>query len=315
MSKGKILITGAAGFIGMDLCARAISEGYEVQALDAFRGGLYSEVIKWKRSERLRELFGINVQESDLSSAIPKLDSDITHVIHSAAMPGLTFSFAEPHRYIIDNEIATLNLVRGLETVELKKFVFISTSSVYGKFAEGDENSATEPISPYGLSKLAAEKIVDFYLPKIANFSTARLFSVYGPGQRPDMGYFQFIQAAMNEKPITVFGNGSQSRSNTFVQDAVDGIFGALDYGASGEKYNIGGGEQINLLSAIHTIYDMVKKPPKIIFAPQRSGDQQTTFANITKAKKDLKYNPKTLFAQGIRAQLDWQLRTDLFIE
>ena len=307
LGAGKVLITGAAGFIGMDLCAKALDEGFLVQAVDAFRGGLYSKEVKRKRAERLRELFGLVVEEKDLTSDYLSFDSDITHVIHSAAMPGLSYSFAEPGRYIMDNEVATINLIRALEQAELQKFVFLSTSSVYGRFAEGNEETPPNPISPYGLSKLAAERIVDFYLPNFAHHSTVRLFSVYGPGQRPDMGYFQFIQSIIEERPITVFGDGSQSRSNTFIQDAVDGIFQALEYGEAGEKYNIGGGEEINLLEAINRIYELSGKRPQILFGPKRAGDQQRTLANVEKAKRRLHFKPATRFSQGIKAQWDWQ--------
>jgi nucleoside-diphosphate-sugar epimerase len=140
MSMGKLLVTGAAGFIGMDLCSKAHKAGYEVQAIDAFRGGLYSSKVKQSRAKRLGELFGIKVEEADLSTGVFELKNDLTHVIHAAAMPGLSYSFSDPNQYISDNEVATLNLVRALENTDLQKFVFISTSSVYGKYADGDED-------------------------------------------------------------------------------------------------------------------------------------------------------------------------------
>lgn len=312
MKSGKLLVTGAAGFIGMDLCSYGLKQGFDVIAVDAFRGGLYSKEVKLSRSRRLRELCGIDVLNLDLASEIMKLPKGITHVIHAAAMPGLSYSFANPNLYVLDNEIATLSLIRSLENADIEKFVFISTSSVYGKYAEGDEESEPKPISPYGLTKLAAEKIVDLYLPEMANYSIARLFSVYGPGQRPDMGYFHFIDSVMNDKPITIFGDGSQSRSNTFISDAVDGIFGVLDKGQDGHKYNIGGGEEVKLLEAIDCIYEIAGKKPNLVFGESRPGDQQRTSADTTKAKRDFDYNPSTSFKDGIRAQFEWQKSPNL---
>jgi UDP-glucose 4-epimerase len=153
---------------------------------------------------------------------------------------------------------------------------------------------------------------VDLYLPEIAKYSIARLFSVYGPGQRPDMGYFHFIDSVMNDQSITIFGDGSQSRSNTFISDAVDGIFGVLEKGKDGEKYNIGGGEEVPLLEAIDSIYEIAAKKPNLVFGDPRPGDQQRTSADTTKAKRDFDYNPSTLFKDGIRAQFEWQKSTNL---
>ena len=312
MNKGKILITGAAGFIGMDLCSNAVRAGYEVQAIDAFRDGLYSSQVKKTRAKRLHELFGIEVGRVDLSQDSFEVQNDLTHVIHAAAMPGLSYSFYDPNQYISDNEVATLNLVRSFENTTLEKFVLISTSSVYGKYADGDEGTEPKPISPYGLTKLAAEKIAELYLSEITNYSIARLFSVYGPGQRPDMGFFNFIDSVLNDRQITIFGDGSQSRSNTFISDAVEGIFGVLEEGKDGEKYNIGGGEEVPLLEAIDTIYGIAGKKPNLVFGDPRPGDQQRTRADTTKAKRDFDYSPSTSFKDGIRAQFEWQKSSNL---
>lgn len=302
----KLLVTGAAGFIGMDLCVSALRNGYEVVALDAFRGGLYSKEMKFQRASFLEEAFGIRVENLDLSIDGIALQDGVTHVIHAAAMPGLSYSFSNPHQYISDNEVATLNLIRALRNMPLQKFVFVSTSSVYGKFADGGEEVEPRPISPYGLTKLAAEKIVGLYLPGMANYSIARLFSVYGPGQRPDMGYFHFIESVINDIPITIFGDGTQSRSNTFIADAVDGILRVLESGEDATTYNIGGGEEILLMNAIDSIYEIAGKRPNYEFGSARPGDQQRTSANTSKAKKHLGFHPTTSFKEGIKSQFDW---------
>lgn len=309
--KRTILITGAAGFIGMELCLHALKSGFEVIALDAFRGGLYSSEVKRLRADKLKHFPGIEFYDIDLTSDTLQLPGEFSFVIHSAGMPGLTYSFANPVRYIADNEVATLNLVKAIEGVGVQKFVFVSTSSVYGRRAVGNEDSELQPISPYGLTKLAAERIVDFYLPQKTDYSIARLFSVYGPGQRPDMGFYKFIDSVMNDKPIKIFGDGTQSRSNTYITDAVEGIFGVLMNGKDGQKYNIGGIEEIRLLEAIETIYEIAQKKPNLDFDKPRPGDQKETRAVIARAEAHFGYNPSTPFREGIRAQYNWQKRLE----
>ena len=307
MTDKKILITGAAGFVGMELCIQAKGRGYGVYGLDAFRGGLYSREIKEKRAEILLSHWDVRVHEVDLLSSELQIPDDISAVVHAAAMPGLDYSWRNPSRYIQDNEIATLNLIKALTHKHIEKFVLISTSSVYGKHADGSEDSTLQPISPYGLTKLAAERLVNLFMPSISSFSIARLFSVYGPGQRPDMGYFKFINAALNDSPITIFGDGTHSRSNTYIDDAVDGILGVLERGKNAEAYNIGGGEEVQLLDAINTIYALAEKTPNLIFGDSRPGDQLRTSADIRKANSDFGYQPKTNFVEGITNQFNWQ--------
>ena len=312
MPKGKLLVTGAAGFIGMDLCVAAAESGYEVVGIDAFRGGLYSEEVKLERAKRLFSRYQIRVENVDLSESQLTIDGDITHIIHAAAMPGLSYSFTNPAQYVRDNELGTLNLLRHLGEDWQGRFVHVSTSSVYGEFAEKDEYAPTNPISPYGLTKLASERYVELLSPARMSHSIVRLYSVYGPGQRPDMGYFRFIQSAIANDQIVIFGDGSQSRSNTYITDAVAGILGVLERGRHGETYNIGGGEEVPLLDAINLIYALAKTKPNIVFRDPRIGDQQRTHAVINKAKNELGYLPKTTFDEGIRAQFDWQKSSSL---
>ena len=303
----KLLVTGGAGFVGSWLVREAIGRGYEVEALDAFRGGLYPESEKDRRANTLRSELGLEIRRVDLLDP-DKLDVQADFVVHAAAMPGLDYSWREPSQYIADNEIATLNLIQAMLCSRPERFIHISTSSVYGITATGSEESETNPISPYGYTKLAAEKLVKLYLEDKISYSITRLFSVYGPEQRPDMGYHKFINAINRGEPINIFGDGSQSRTNTYVHDAVLGILDAIEGGKPGGIYNIGGGEELTVIDAISQISAYLDKQPILNFVGERRGDQRRTFADVSRAQSDFGYSPKTSFTEGIQSQIDWQV-------
>ena len=302
----KYLVTGAAGFVGSAITRELISRGDEVVPVDGFLGGLYPAEEKINRAHELSTDLGVEVISQDLNEGF-NIETDVDAVIHSAAMPGLAYSWASPEDYIRNNELATLNLVRSINQSQISRFVFISTSSVYGKVAVGDEESVPQPVSPYGATKLAAEKMIGIVLSSVTSFSIARLYSVYGPGQRSDMAYNKFIYSALRDEEITVFGDGSQSRSNTFIDDAVDGVLLTVEKGANQEIYNIGGGETVQLNNAVETIFGLANKEPKISHEKRVFGDQDITKANFSKATEKLGFEPKTSFANGIRKQFEWQ--------
>lgn len=303
----KYLVTGAAGFVGSAITSELISKGEDVVAIDAFLGGLYPIEEKLIRAQKLSSDLGVEVIGQNLNDGLV-IDKDVDVVIHSAAMPGLAYSWENPDDYIWNNELATLNLVKSINQAKTPRFVFISTSSVYGKVAVGDERSVPQPVSPYGATKLAAEKMIGLVLSSETSFSIARLYSVYGPGQRSDMAYNRFIYSALRDEEITIFGDGSQSRSNTFIDDAVDGVLLTVEKGADRDIYNIGGGETVQLNSAVETIFDLANKEPKISYEQRISGDQDITKANFSKATEFLGFEPKTSFANGIRKQFEWQI-------
>jgi nucleoside-diphosphate-sugar epimerase len=303
----KYLVTGAAGFVGSAITSELISKGEDVVAIDAFLGGLYPIEEKLIRAQKLSSDLGVEVIGQNLNDGLV-IDKDVDVVIHSAAMPGLAYSWENPDDYIWNNELATLNLVKSINQAQTPRFVFISTSSVYGKVAVGDERSVPQPVSPYGATKLAAEKMIGLVLSSETSFSIARLYSVYGPGQRSDMAYNRFIYSALRDEEITIFGDGSQSRSNTFIDDAVDGVLLTVEKGADRDIYNIGGGETVQLNSAVETIFDLANKEPKISYEQRIFGDQDITKANFSKATEFLGFEPKTSFANGIRKQFEWQI-------
>jgi nucleoside-diphosphate-sugar epimerase len=303
----KYLVTGAAGFVGSAITSELISKGEDVVAIDAFLGGLYPIEEKLIRAQKLSSDLGVQVSSQNLNDGLV-IEKDVDVVIHSAAMPGLAYSWENPDDYIWNNELATLNLVKSINQAKTPRFVFISTSSVYGKVAVGDERSVPQPVSPYGATKLAAEKMIGLVLSSETSFSIARLYSVYGPGQRSDMAYNRFIYSALRDEEITIFGDGSQSRSNTFIDDAVDGVLLTVEKGADRDIYNIGGGETVQLNSAVETIFDLANKEPKISYEQRIFGDQDITKANFSKATEFLGFEPKTSFANGIRKQFEWQI-------
>jgi nucleoside-diphosphate-sugar epimerase len=225
-------------------------------------------------------------------------------------MAGLQRSWTEFEEYLTCNVLATQRLVEAAHQAGVDRFVHASTSSIYGRNALGDEDSPPRPISPYGATKLCAERLALAYqesygLPVVA----LRYFSVYGPRQRPDMAYNIFIRKILKAEPITIFGDGSQSRSNTYIADAVQGTMLALERGETGGVYNIGGGEVRDLNSVITTIERLTGKLAEIERQPDRPGDQLHTRADIHRAAETLGYQPQTPLDEGLRLQVEWQRR------
>ena len=237
----KVLVTGAAGFIGSAVVRELTSRDVQVVALDGLLGGLYPAEEKIQRWENLGEIPGVHRIMLDLRDGeLAALPNDITHVINEAAMPGLGPSWADFDLYSSCNLSAVARLIEQSKNWPLEKFVQISTSSVYGRLAVGDESLPTLPVSPYGATKLAAEHLLMAHWRDSGFPATIlRYFSVYGPGQRPDMAYRKFIAKALSSTPIDLYGDGSQTRSNTFIDDCVDGTIAAIDRGRPGEVYNI----------------------------------------------------------------------------
>jgi nucleoside-diphosphate-sugar epimerase len=223
-------------------------------------------------------------------------------------MAGLPRSWTQFEEYMTCNVLGTQRLVDAAREAGVQRFVHASTSSIYGRNALGDEDSLPRPISPYGATKLCAEKLAlayqeSFGLPVVI----VRYFSVYGPRQRPDMAYNIFIDRVLRGEPITVFGDGSQSRSNTFVADAVEATLLAFERGEIGSAYNIGGGEQRDLNWVIAAIERLTGREANVTRQAARAGDQLHTSANIQRARQTLGYEPSTPLEEGLRRQVAWQ--------
>jgi nucleoside-diphosphate-sugar epimerase len=303
----KALVTGAAGFIGSHLTGALLDRGYEVTGLDSFTD-YYPRPIKEANLARLRAEPRFRFAELDLRTDDlgPWLDG-ADAVIHEAAMAGLMRSWTDLDLYVSCNLLATNRLIEAATRAGIGRFVFASTSSVYGREAVGDEDRALEPVSPYGITKLACEKLVLAHVETSGLPATIiRYFSIYGPRQRPDMAYHRFIEAMSDGEPITVFGDGEQTRSNTYIGDAVRGTIAALERGEVGGIYNIGGGRTISLNEAIAIIAGHLGVQPIIRTEPARPGDQRHTSADIGRARARLGYEPTTDPHVGLGHQVAW---------
>ncbi len=306
----RVLVTGSAGFIGSHLCEALIDAGNQVVGIDAFIP-YYARTSKEDNLAGLCRTEGFTFHEADLRTApLEPFLAGIDAVLHLAAMPGLMRSWADFDLYLTCNVAATSRLLDACRTAGVGRFIYVSTSSVYGLDAVGDEDMPTIPISPYGVTKLAAEHLVMAYV-RTFGFPAAilRYFSIYGPRQRPDMAYRIFTEALSEGRPIAVFGDGSQSRSSTFVSDAVAGTIAAIDGARIGGIYNIGGGRRITLNEAIATIADELGVTPVIEYGPTRDGDQRDTEADTTRARATFGYQPRVDPEDGLRAQVQWYLR------
>jgi len=311
----KVLVTGAAGFIGSAIVRELAARDVQVFALDGLLGGLYPADEKIQRWERLSGTPGVHRIMLDLRDGdLSKLPKDITHVVNEAAMPGLGPSWGDFDLYSSCNLSAVARLVERAQNWNLEKFVQISTSSVYGRLAVGDESLPTLPVSPYGATKLAAEHLLlahwrDSGFP----VTILRYFSVYGPGQRPDMAYRKFIAKALSNTPIDLYGDGSQTRSNTFIDDCTDGTIAAIDKGRPGEVYNIAGRTERSVKDALSIIESAVGTTLQVNSLPKARGDQDRTFGDSTKAQSELGFSHRVSLEEGLERQVKWQRDANLF--
>ena len=300
------VVTGAAGFIGSHLCERLLALGHEVVGLDSFVP-YYPRAVKERNLAGLRGRSGFRFDALDLrSDPLETVLADAEAVFHLAAMPGLVKSWTDFDVYNSCNVVATQRLLEALRAApRLRRLIYASTSSVYGRFAAGDENLPTKPVSPYGVTKLAAEHLCFAYadafgLPVVV----LRFFSVYGPRQRPDMGYHIFMDALFHDRPITVYGDGRQERGNTYVGDAVEAAVAALE-APPGEVFNVGGGETASVLDVLGLLEKLTGRRPCLQYEPARPGDQQHTAADTAKLRR-LGWAPGTRLADGLACQWAW---------
>lgn len=305
----RYLVTGAAGFIGSHLCERLLACGHDVTGLDAFipyypRPVKERNLIDAKAHPRYRFL-SLDLRTDDLSAAVDGAEV----IFHLAAMPGLVASWTDFDLYLGCNVTATQRLLEAVKgNRSLKRFVYGSTSSVYGTFASGDETLPTKPVSPYGVTKLAGENLAKAHLEMFGTpVLVLRFFSVYGPRQRPDMAYNIFIRALLSNTPVTVFGDGQQVRGNTYVADCVSAVVAAAN-AQVGETYNIGGGEMVSVRDVLGKLERISGKHFSVKTEPARIGDQRHTFADTTKLRRHLGWAPAVSLDEGLARQWEWQI-------
>jgi UDP-glucose 4-epimerase len=304
------LITGVAGFIGSHLAARLLADGAAVTGIDCFTD-YYARAIKEAnlavnaRTPGFRFVEG-RLQDADLGALL----DGTTHVFHLAAQAGVRKSWGRDFGiYTAHNVDATQRLLEACVGRPLQKLVYASSSSVYGDDAEIPmrETQVPKPLSPYGVTKLAAEHLCHLYAANHGVPATSvRYFTVYGPRQRPDMAFNKFLKAAIAGTPISVYGDGLQTRDFTFVADAVAATIAAAHRGAPGRAYNIGGGSRVSLNDVLDLIERIAGRPLVIERGPAQKGDMRDTYADTSLARAELGFAPTVTLSEGLIAEYQW---------
>jgi UDP-glucose 4-epimerase len=303
----KALVTGCAGFIGSSLTDQLLRNGYEVTGIDCFTDYYSREIKEANISSAIRSENFAFIEKDILDiDRFPKVDL----VFHQAAQAGVRASWGKSFEIYTRNNIeVTQCLLEWYKDKPLSKFVYASSSSVYGNAPlPMHVETRPQPISPYGVTKLAAEHLCFLYsknfgVPTIS----LRYFTVYGPRQRPDMAINKFVNAVLNEKEINVYGDGSQTRDFTYISDIVLGNLLAAEYEESGEVFNLGGGSRISVKELIGEIERNCRKPAKIKFIDRQKGDAADTLADIRYTQSALGWSPTISIKEGIKKYIEWR--------
>jgi nucleoside-diphosphate-sugar epimerase len=306
----RALVTGVAGFIGSTLAEQLLADGADVIGIDSFTD-YYPRALKernlWaaKRHPRFRFLES-RIQDADLRT----LMADRTHVFHLAAQAGVRKSWGRDFGVYTSNNVeATQILLEACIGLTLERVVYSSSSSVYGDNVALPmrEDALPQPVSPYGVTKLAGEQLCYLYfvnegVPAVS----LRYFTVYGPRQRPDMGFHKFLRATLLDQPITIYGDGEQTRDFTFVHDAVAANVAAATRGIPGRVYNIGGGSRVSINEVLDMIARVSGRRPTVNVDPAQKGDMRHTYADTSLARADLGFVPKIGLEEGLAAEHAW---------
>jgi len=308
----KAIVTGAAGFIGSHLCERLLKDGWTVVGVDNF-DNFYDPQVKRNNIEDCLRNKQFKLVEADIrdSAAMNKVAGESADVIvHLAAKAGVRPSIAQPALYADVNINGTVTLLEAAKKNNIKKFVFASSSSVYGnnkKVPFSEDDNVDFPISPYAATKKAGELICHTY-HHLAGISMTclRFFTVYGPKQRPDLAIHKFARLIEDGKPIPVYGDGSMMRDFTYIDDIIDGTMAGIKKCAGYNIYNLGESRPITVNNLIGEIEKALGKKAAIERLPLQPGDVERTFADVTKAHRDLGYNPNTEISDGLKRFVEW---------
>jgi nucleoside-diphosphate-sugar epimerase len=305
----KIVVTGAAGFIGSHLCEFLLKSGiHEVIGIDAY----VRDELKIIGNKNI-ETFQSHPKFTMISSDLLQIDWDKTLegvdiVYHLAGIPGVRSSWGNNfHHYANTNILATQQLLEACKNTALKKFVYVSTSSVYGETSgRVTEDTSTAPLSPYGISKLTGEHLCRVYWKNDGvPIVILRYFTVYGPRQRSDMAFHRFIKQMIANEPITLIGDGTQSRDFTYISDCIEATAAvATNSSLIGETINIGGKERSSIINVIHILENLTGKQAHIVNIGAMRGEPMHTWADISKAARLLKYDPKISLKEGLAEEL-----------
>ncbi len=306
----RVAVTGAAGFIGSHLCERLLADGHEVVAIDSF-SDYYDRRLKERNLERARTHHNFTLHETDLVDGdLRRLLDGSRVVFHLAGQPAVRPSWGHHFdRYLRDNVLATQRVLEALREIGVDRLVFACSSSVYGnaEVFPTKENALPRPLSPYGMTKLAAEHLTfvysrNFDIPAVS----LRYFTVYGPRQRPDMAFSRFMQALVDDEEIEVYGDGEQTREFTYVSDAVDGTVKAASADVEGLVINLGGGSRVTVNRVLDTLDDISRIKARRRYLPAAPGDPRHTGASINLARERLGWEPRVSLREGLSRQWEW---------
>jgi UDP-glucuronate 4-epimerase len=313
------LVTGGAGFIGSSVCERLLLDGHHVWAFDDLNA-FYDPQLKRRNLREIQALakpFGFVQGDITNRAALDEVFSSVKfdQVIHLAARAGVRPSLEDPALYQRVNVEGTVNVLEAARLSGVKKIIIASSSSVYGlnsKVPFSESDPIITAISPYAASKQACEALghVWHHIYKM-DVTMLRFFTVYGPRQRPDLAIYKFAKLICAGKPIPVFGDGTAARDYTFVADIVDGVIACTQKELGYEVFNLGESETISLGRMIDLLEDALGKKAKIDRQPLQPGDVPLTYANISKARQKLGYNPTVKFDQGIKLFVEWFLKDE----
>ncbi|WP_207652946.1 NAD-dependent epimerase/dehydratase family protein [Anaeromicrobium sediminis] len=303
-------MTGCAGFIGSHLSEALIDKGFRVIGIDCFTE-YYDRKLKERNLSSLLSCKDFTFMEEDLMEAPLELYlKDIDYVFHQAGQPGVRGSWgAQFDIYVKNNVLATQRLLEIVKDFNIKKFIYASSSSIYGNVdtLPMKESQLPRPFSPYGMTKLAAEQLCNLYFENYGVPTVAlRYFTVYGPRQRPEMAMNTFIKAILNDTCLSIYGDGNQRRDFTYIDDIVKANLLAMESSVEGEVFNVGSNRPIKLIEVIRILEKIVGKKTKMKFMPKQEGDVRDTYAHIKKIKESFGYEASVDIEKGLANQVDY---------